>query len=261
MIALPKQLMARGDRLEPGKDGFAAMRLDKYLSEAGVASRKELRAMIKGGRVTVDGETAHAPDMRIDEGSARVKVDGAPVSLPGTVVLMLHKPAGYVTSTDDPRDPTVMELLPAEYRELFPVGRLDKETEGLLLFTNDGALCHALTSPRRQVEKEYYAETRGEVDDMDAAAFRAGMELRDGTKCLPAELRPGEHGCYVTVREGKYHQVRRMLAARGKPVEYLRREREGSLRLGSLPLGGTRLLTEEEVEALRREASPGPDPI
>ena len=226
------------------------MRLDKYLSEAGVASRKELRAMIKGGRVQVDGETVRSPELRIDADAAKVLVDGSPVILPGIVVLMLHKPAGYVTSTDDPRDPTVMELLPPEYRDLFPVGRLDKETEGLLLFTNDGPLCHALTSPKHQVEKEYYAETQGEVDGADADAFRAGMELRDGTKCLPAELRKGERGCYVTVREGKYHQVRRMLAARGKPVLYLRREKEGSLELGSLPLGHTRLLTEEETTAL-----------
>ena len=163
------------------------------------------------------------------------------------MVLMLHKPAGYVTSTSDPRDPTVMELLPPEYQDLFPVGRLDKETEGLLLFTNDGELGHRLTSPKHQVEKEYYAQTDGAVTEEDVQAFAEGIVLRDGTKCLPAELRPWEGGCYVVVREGKYHQVRRMLAARGKPVVYLRREREGSLTLGNLPKGGIRLLNQEEI--------------
>ena len=226
------------------------MRLDKYLSQAGVASRKELRAMIKSGRVTVNGETCRSPEARIDGERAAVLVDGSPVKLPGTLVLMLHKPAGYVTSTADPRDPTVMELLPPEYAGLLPVGRLDKDTEGLLLFTNDGALNHALTSPRHQVEKEYFAQIEGEIDETDVEAFRRGLRLRDGTRCLPAELYRTENGCRVVVREGKYHQVRRMLAARGKPVTYLRREREGSLRLGSLPLGEARLLTGEELELL-----------
>lgn len=223
------------------------MRLDKFLSETGAASRKEAKAMIRAGRVLVDGAAAKSPEMKIQETSQTVLVDGVPVGWRGTVVLMLHKPAGYVTSTSDPRDPTVMELLPPEYQDLFPVGRLDKETEGLLLFTNDGELGHRLTSPKHQVEKEYYAQTDGAVTEEDVQAFAEGIVLRDGTKCLPAELRPWEGGCYVVVREGKYHQVRRMLAARGKPVVYLRREREGSLTLGNLPKGGIRLLNQEEI--------------
>lgn len=223
------------------------MRLDKFLSETGAASRKEAKAMIRAGRVLVDGVAAKSPEMKIQETSQTVLVDGVPVGWRGTVVLMLHKPAGYVTSTSDPRDPTVMELLPPEYQDLFPVGRLDKETEGLLLFTNDGELGHRLTSPKHQVEKEYYAQTDGAVTEEDVQAFAEGIVLRDGTKCLPAELRPWEGGCYVVVREGKYHQVRRMLAARGKPVVYLRREREGSLTLGNLPKGGIRLLNQEEI--------------
>lgn len=223
------------------------MRLDKFLSETGAASRKEAKAMIRAGRVLVDGAAAKSPEMKIQETSQEILVDGVPVRWKGTVVLMLHKPAGYVTSTSDPRDPTVMELLPPEYQDLFPVGRLDKETEGLLLFTNDGELGHRLTSPRHQVEKEYYARTDGTVTEEDVQAFAEGIVLRDGTKCLPAELRPCEGGGYVVVREGKYHQVRRMLAARGKPVVYLRREREGSLTLGNLPKGGIRLLNQEEI--------------
>ena len=223
------------------------MRLDKYLSEAGVAGRRELKTIIRAGRVSVDGEVTRNPETKIDSETALVTLDGKDVRLRGRVVLMLHKPAGYVTSTEDPRDRTVMELLPTEYRDLFPVGRLDKETEGLLLFTNDGDLGHRLTAPKHRVEKEYYAETEGQIDASDAEAFAAGLELRDGTKCFPAILRPAGKGCHVVVREGKYHQVRRMLASRGKPVTYLRRVREGNLTLGDLEIGKWRILTPEEI--------------
>lgn len=228
------------------------MRLDKFLSEAGVASRKELKTIIRSGRVTLDGVAVKSPETKVDETCQQVCLDGQPVSLPGQVVGMLHKPAGYVTSTEDPRDRTVMELIPEEYRRLglFPVGRLDKDTEGLLLFTNDGDLGHRLTSPKHQVEKEYYAETEGQVDEADVEAFRQGLTLRDGTQCLPAVLTVLPGACRVVVREGKYHQVRRMLAARGKPVVYLRREREGQLWLEDLPKGAFRLLQPEEMGKL-----------
>ena len=225
------------------------MRLDKYLSEAGLGTRPEVKNMIRAGRVTVDGVPAKKPEEKVGEGRT-VLVDGRPANPLGSQVLLLHKPAGYVTSTSDPRDKTVMELLPKEYQKLFPVGRLDKDTEGLLLMTDDGELAHRLTSPKHQVEKEYYAETDGEIDKGDIEAFRQGITLRDGTVCLPAELRPWEGGCLVTVRQGKYHQVRRMLASRGKPVTYLRRVREGGLLLGSLPKGQWRLLSLSEIDSL-----------
>ena len=226
------------------------MRLDRFLSEAGAAGRKEIKAMIRSGRVQVNGAAAAKPEQKIDEAADAVTLDGAPVKLRGRVVLMLHKPAGYVTSTSDPRDPTVMELLPPEYRDLFPVGRLDKETEGLLLLTGDGDLCHRLTSPKHHVEKEYYAETDGRVDAADVAAFAAGIVLRDGTECLPAQLIPAEVGCRVVLQEGKYHQVRRMLASRGKPVTYLRRVREGALLLDGLERGSWRELSADEIDKL-----------
>lgn len=222
-------------------------RLDKYLADAGLGTRSEVKNMIRGGRVTVDGIPAKKPEEKVGEGQT-VLVDGRPARPVGPRVLMLHKPAGYVTSTSDPRDRTVMELLPKEYQKLFPVGRLDKDTEGLLLFTDDGDLAHRLTSPKHQVEKEYYAETDGEIDDSDVLAFRQGITLRDGTKCLPAELRPWDGGCLVTVRQGKYHQVRRMLASRGKPVTYLRRIREGNLTLDGLEKGAWRLLRPSEID-------------
>ena len=227
-------------------------RLDKILSEAGVASRKELKSLIRAGRVTVDGAVVREEAKKFDEAACTIAVDGAAVEKYRKVLLMLHKPAGYVTSTEDPRDPTVMELLPEQYRKmgLFPVGRLDKDTEGLLLFTNDGDLAHHLTSPKHQVEKEYYAETDGQVDQTDVAAFAEGLTLRDGTKCLSAELTVLPGGCRVVVREGKYHQVRRMLASRGKPVTYLRREREGPLTLAGLAKGAVRLVQPGEMGKL-----------
>ncbi len=225
-------------------------RLDKLLSEAGVASRKELKLIIKAGRVTVDGTVAKAPEMKVDEQTANVCVDGQPVGRQRTVVLMLHKPAGYVTSTDDPRDPTVMELIPEEYRYLDPkpVGRLDKETEGLLLFTNDGQLAHRILSPKSRVWKRYYAEHEGAAGEEDVTAFAVGITLKDGDVCLPARLIPqGAGKSLVEVCEGKYHQVRRMLASRGMPVTYLKRIAEGGLELGDLPLGEVREVNLEEL--------------
>ena len=223
------------------------MRLDKYLSEAGLASRREIKSIIREGRVSVDGQIVRIPETKISNDAADITVDGTPVKLRGRVVLMLHKPAGYVTAVSDKHDATVMELLPPEFKDLFPVGRLDKDTEGLLLFTNDGDLGHRLTAPKHQIEKEYYAETEGIVDEADVAAFADGLVLRDGTRCLPALLRPAGNSCYVVLREGKYHQVRRMLASRGKPVTYLRRIREGCITLGDLKTGQWRLLTDEEI--------------
>lgn len=227
-------------------------RLDKYLAEAGLDSRRKLRDMVRAGRVTVNGETVRSPEQHIDETTAVVSLDGQPIARGDRrIVLMMHKPAGCVTAAKDDRYPTVMEHLPAEYRKLMPIGRLDMDTEGLLLFTNDGDLAHRLLAPKRRIEKTYYAEHIGTAGEADVAAFRAGCELRDGTKCLPAALEPlGEGKSLVRVCEGKYHQVRRMMASRGLTVRYLRRVAEGGLELGTLPLGMTRELTEAEITAL-----------
>ncbi len=227
-------------------------RLDKLLSEAGVASRKDLKSIIRAGRVTVDGQVVKSPDVKVDEKTADVCVDGVPVGKQRMILLMLHKPAGYVTSTDDPRDRTVMELIPQAYRYLDPkpVGRLDKDTEGLLLFTNDGQLAHKLLSPRHRVWKLYYAEHEGEAGAEDVAAFEAGITLKDGDQCLPAKLVPqGPGKSLVEICEGKYHQVRRMLASRGMPVTYLKRIREGGLDLGDLELGRVREVQLSELTA------------
>ena len=166
------------------------------------------------------------------------------------MVVMLNKPAGYITATEDPVEKTVMELLPAQYRDLKPVGRLDKATEGLLLFTNDGDLLHKLISPKKEIPKVYYARHEGTASPEDVEAFRAGLTLRDGTVCRSAGLEPlGAGESLITVCEGKYHQVRRMMASRGMHVTYLERRKEGTLELGDLPRGQLRELTEEEILA------------
>ena len=166
---------------------------------------------------------------------------------------MLNKPAGFVTATEDPKDKTVMELLPEsmKYLDLKPVGRLDKATEGLLLFTNDGDLLHRLISPKKEVPKVYYAKHEGTASAEDVQAFADGIALRDGTVCLPAKLEPlGPGESLITVCEGKYHQVRRMMASRNMTVLYLERRKEGALTLGDLPRGRVRELTVEEVASL-----------
>ena len=228
-------------------------RLDRILSEAGTASRKELRAIIRAGRVRVDGAVVTDESRKFDEAAVSVTLDGQPVRLRGPVLVMLHKPAGYLTAADDPHARTVMELVPEQYRRLgvMPVGRLDKDTEGLLLLTNDGDLAHRILSPRHGVWKRYYAEHEGQAADEDVRAFQDGLVLADGLHCLPAKLTPLPGGrSVVCVQEGKYQQVRRMLASRGCPVTYLRREAEGRLTLGDLPLGQTKELNIVEAEQL-----------
>lgn len=230
-------------------------RLDRRLASSGRWSRTEAKALIKAGRVAVDGTVCRAPEQKIAE-TAAVAVDGSPVDS-GPVYLMLHKPAGVVSSTDDPRETTVLSLLPKEYqkRGLFPAGRLDKDAEGLLLLTDDGPLAHRLLSPKYHVDKVYYVEVDGVLDERDVSALARGAVLGDGTQCLPAglEVLEGGRSARVTLREGKYHQVKRMLASLGKPVTYLKRVAFGPLVLDpALPKGGWRVLNLQEIESLFR---------
>ena len=228
-------------------------RLDKFLCDSGVGTRSQVKLILKAGRVTVDGKPERDNSRKINPEKQVVCLDGERLGGWQRLVVMLNKPAGFVTATEDPTDRTVMELLPPELKnmDLKPVGRLDKATEGLLLFTNDGELLHRLISPKNEIPKIYYARHEGQAGEADVAAFAEGLALRDGTLCLPAKLMPlGPGESLITVCEGKYHQVRRMMAARGMTVEYLERREEGSLTLGDLPRGQTRLLTEAEVAAL-----------
>ena len=231
-------------------------RLDKRLADTGKWSRKEARELIRAGRVRIDGVLCRAPEQKVDA-AAPVTVDGVPIAASGPVYLMLNKPAGVVSSTAEPGERTVLDLLGEEYRHmgLFPAGRLDKDTEGLLLLTNDGPLAHRLLAPKSHVDKVYYVETDGVLDESDGSAVRAGVTLADGCVCLPGEMELlSDNSARVTIHEGKYHQVKRMLAALGKPVVYLKRVRFGPLVLDEdLPKGGWRALTEEERQALFRQ--------
>ena len=228
-------------------------RLDKFLCDSGAGTRSQVKLILKAGRVTVDGKVERDNSRKIDPEKQVVCLDGERLGGWQRLVVMLNKPAGFVTATEDPADRTVMELLPAELKnkELKPVGRLDKATKGLLLFTNDGDLLHKLISPKNEIPKIYYARHEGQAGEADIAAFAEGLVLRDGTECLPAKLEPlGPGESLITVCEGKYHQVRRMMAARGMPVDYLERREECILTLGNLPRGQVRLLAEDEIAAL-----------
>ena len=237
------------------------MRLDKYLAERTGMTRSESRKAITKGRVMVAGKICRKADTQLDETAAQIALDGAPLAgeYKKYVYIMLNKPAGVLTATRDPRKPTVVDAMPEDWkrRGLFPVGRLDKDTEGLLLLTNEGGLAPYLLSPKHHVDKVYYARTAGCLTEEDCRAFAAGMTLGGGLECLPAGLEilsagpEGSEGL-VTLREGKFHQVKRMLAARGKPVLYLKRVRMGNLPLDpALEPGTYRYLTEDEVESLR----------
>lgn len=228
-------------------------RLDKFLCDSGAGTRSQVKLMLKADRITVDGKVEKDNSRKIDPGKQVVTLDGDVLGGKRRTVVMLNKPAGYVTATEDPVEKTVMELLPAEMKhlDLKPVGRLDKATEGLLLFTNDGSLLHRLISPKKEVTKVYYAKHEGTAGPEDAEAFADGLTLRDGTECLPAKLEPlGPGESLITICEGKYHQVRRMMASRNMTVLYLERRMEGSLTLGDLPRGQVRELTEEEIATL-----------
>ena len=230
-------------------------RLDKFLCDSGAGTRSQVKVFIKAGRVTVDGKPEKDAGRKVDPATQEICLDGEALGGKRRVVLMLNKPAGYVTATEDKQDKTVMELLPPEYRhlDLKPVGRLDKATEGLLLFTNDGDLLHRLISPKQEVPKVYYARHEGTAGPEDVEAFAGRLILRDGLECLSAKLEPlGAGESLITVCEGKYHQVRRMMASRNMTVTYLERRQEGFLTLGNLPRGQVRELSELEIAQLEK---------
>ena len=228
-------------------------RLDKFLCDSGAGTRSQVKVILKSGRVAVDGKPEKDPGRKIDPKIQKITLDGQVLGGMRRAVVMMNKPAGFVTATEDPVEKTVMELLPQDLKhlDLKPVGRLDKATEGLLLFTNDGDLLHRLISPKKEVPKVYYARHEGQAEQEDVEAFAAGITLRDGTVCLPARLEPlGPGESLVTVCEGKYHQVRRMMASRNMTVLNLERRQEGELTLGNLPRGAVRELSDGEICSL-----------
>lgn len=238
------------------------MRLDKLLGDMGIASRSELRQMIKRGRVTVDGRAVTAPETKVDSEGSSIALDGEELRYKSFRYYMMDKPAGVLSATEDGRQKTVLDLVSPEMRRmgLFPVGRLDKDTEGLLFLTNEGGLAHDLLSPKRHVDKVYYARVEGRLTEADCEVFAAGITLPDGLQCQSAKLEILSAGdvseAHVTLREGKFHQVKRMLAFLGKPVTYLERVEMAGLPLDlSLLRGEFRFLTPEEVEHLHRQAA------
>lgn len=238
------------------------MRLDKYLADMGEGTRQEVKKYIRRGSVTVNGERIRSPEHKVSE-EDQVCLDGRAVSYAGTEYFMLNKPAGVVSATEDSRDRTVLDLIRDKKRkDLFPVGRLDKDTEGLLLITNDGALSHRLLSPRHHVDKTYYAQIRGHVTEETEKAFREGVNIgtaKEPLVTMPAVLEILETGrelsrVRLTIREGKFHQVKRMFQTQDMEVLYLKRESMGSLRLDeSLAPGQYRPLTDEEIKRLKEE--------
>ena len=227
------------------------MRLDRLIASSGVLSRSQTGKAIRAGRVTVNGVTAERPEQKVRENGDIILLDGIPLDVQLKHYYLMDKPVGVITAARDPKQKTVLELFPPEVRKqgIFPVGRLDKDTSGLLLLTDDGDFAHRVISPKSGVRKVYEAHVEGKLTPEDVQKFADGIQLKDDTLCLPAELElVSPDRCLITVQEGKYHQVRRMLAAVGKPVLTLRRLSVGGLRLSdeSVP-GSWRPLSEDEV--------------
>lgn len=240
------------------------MRLDKFLVEMNKGSRNEIKAAAKKGRIQVNGSIAAKTDRQIDPETDKITMDGVAVTYCRREYYMLNKPRGVISATADKHHQTVLDLLSARRRkDLFPVGRLDIDTEGLLLITNDGDLAHRLLSPKKHVDKQYYAVVSGTLPADAAAIMAAGMTLSDGTAVKPARLEilsaePDESRVYLTIREGKFHQVKRMFEALGGQVEYLKRLSMGSLVLDErLKPGEYRELTETEITVLSERKYPG----
>lgn len=237
------------------------MRLDKYLAEMGVGTRQEVKKQIRQGKAAVNGTVVKAADTKIDETSDEVTICGRNISYVSYEYYMLNKPAGVVSATEDRRDTTVIDLIKEKkQKDLFPVGRLDKDTEGLLLITNDGDLAHRLLAPKKHVDKVYYAKIDGMVTEEECKAVRRrnryqGAEEEEMTRPAKLDIMKSaeESEIRLTIHEGKFHQVKRMFLAVGKEVTYLKRERMGTLCLDeNLKPGEYRLLTEEEIENVRK---------
>ncbi len=235
------------------------IRLDKYLADMGIGTRTEVKKYIRQGKIKVDGCVVKSPEIKIDESMQKIFYQDQLIGYEEFEYYMLHKPAGVISATEDKHDKTVIDLIADKKRkDLFPVGRLDKDTEGLLLITNDGELAHRLLSPKKHVDKVYYAKIKGIVTEEDVIAFREGVSLGQGEMAKPADLRilvsDEISEIELTIQEGKFHQVKRMFQSVGKEVLYLKRLSMGTLVLDKeLPLGGYRPLTEDELEKLQNQ--------
>ena len=236
------------------------IRLDKFLSEMSGWTRSEVKKIVRTGSVTVDGNEVKKPETKIDEKLSIVSVDGRQIKYNKYEYYMLNKPKGFVSATTDREHKTVVDIISSsEKKDLFPVGRLDIDTEGLLLITNDGELAHRLLAPKNHVEKTYYVEVSGILDDVDVDAVEKGLDIGEEKNTIPAKMeilkthiQNNISSCYLTIHEGKFHQVKRMMKKLGKTVTYLKRVSMGSLILDSkLKKGNYRKLTEQEIIELK----------
>ena len=236
------------------------MRLDKFLSECGICTRSESKVFIKKGMITVNGKKATKGEEKIDPDNDEIMFKGQKITYSKFEYYMLNKPAGVVSATEDKNDKTVIDLVPKPHaKDIFPVGRLDKDTEGLLIITNDGETAHKLLSPKKHIDKTYFVRTTGgEIGEKEAEPLKKGVDIGEEKLTLPAELEILKNGeiseSLLTIREGKFHQVKRMFKAVGREVIYLKRISMGKLKLdGSLEKGGCRRLTEDEINMITGE--------
>jgi 16S rRNA pseudouridine516 synthase len=226
------------------------MRLDKMLSGQGLGTRKEIKELLRSGAVRLGGKPAKNPGTKIDTEKDRIFLGSAEIIYQEHLYIMMNKPQGVVSASSDPKERTVIDLLPDSLRRpgLFPAGRLDKDTEGFLIITDDGPFAHRILSPGKHVGKRYFVKLDVPADEEDREAFEKGVVLEDGYECLPAELEYGGDGVFVTIGEGKYHQIKRMFEARQKKVKYLKRLSMGGLSLdGGLKPGEFREISAQEL--------------
>lgn len=236
-------------------------RLDKILSNLGYGTRKQVKDIVKNGRIKVDGVVLKSSSAKLDTNKSKIELDDETISYKKNIYIVMNKPAGVVSATYDNYDETVIDILDEQYKAFkpFPVGRLDKDTVGLIIITNDGKINHRLISPKWHVDKIYYAEIDKIVDERDTEAFKSGIVIDDGYKCMPAKLdiiKSDKDGSIVniTVREGKFHQVKRMFKALGKSVLYLKRIKMGPIELDdSLSEGSYRELTDIELTMVKKK--------
>lgn len=238
------------------------IRLDKYLVHVGYGSRSEVQKLIRGKKIMINEKVITKPEFSFDPEVTEVYVRGEKAFYREFYYFILHKPQGVISATEDPRQETVIDLLEGldRNKEVAPVGRLDKDTEGLLILTNDGKTTHALLSPKKHVDKLYYAKVAGQIVEEDIKAFAEGITYKEGVSYLPGKLEiiSSNEECseiYVTIAEGKFHQVKRMVQAVGKEVTYLKRLKMGNLTLPEdLEVGAYRHMTEEEISLLKGES-------
>lgn len=230
------------------------MRIDKFFSDCGIFSRSEINKVLKARRVMVDNQIITRPDFKIEEKLNKVELDGKEIVYQKFIYCMFYKPAGYITATEDKKEHTIYELLPNYFirKKVMPIGRLDKDTLGLLILTNDGDFCHKVTSPKFNVEKEYYFELADEISKENVAFIEKGITLKDGQETKPciinmANAKQGK----IIITEGKYHQVKRMFGAVGNKIVFLKRIREGNLKLpDELKIGEYIFLNKENIEQI-----------